>query len=141
MVIDETAARAAVGTTVHTADSRTLGRVSHVLLDDHTGRPAWVVLHGGVLGHRLLIVPLQGAELSRQGLHLPWTRGHLHRAPAAAVVDGRLPAQRAGLLCQHYGLPDTGAGAVVAHRDETWTERLVREGHYRSKGRTVFREP
>lgn len=83
---------ALVGATVHGPADATLGHVSAVLADPHSGRLAYLVLTplpGLIDGPRAIPWLVVVAHLADGALHLPYTADTLGMAPA--LVNGRVP--------------------------------------------------
>lgn len=97
------------GLHILTSDGSTAGEVADVYLDDETGRPKWVTIEVGRLGHKSL-VPLSIAAWAKDGLRVPYGKKEIRRAPHAnpGVHVSRSLEMR---LLEHYGL---AGGATLA---------------------------
>ncbi|NAZ78007.1 hypothetical protein GTQ99_21730 [Kineococcus sp. T13] len=105
-------------------DGLTLGPVSGVYYDDHTGRPEWVTVqlretppHEGPAGDdppstvrgaaQSRFVPLASATYSRGRLHLDVSAAQVRSAPPARG-DEHLSSAAERQLYRHYGLSPAG---------------------------------
>lgn len=97
------------GAIVLADDGSSLGEVADVYLDDETGRPTWVTVEIGRLGHKSL-APVSAAVWEGGRLRLPYRKKEIKRAPHAnpGVHLSRSLELR---LLEHYGL---AGGATLA---------------------------
>ena len=94
---------------VHTSDGETIGHVGDIYYDD-AGMIECVGVEGDAVGLRRLLVPVAGAVLGDDGLHLPYGRDRLDTAPD---VEGDVDEARYGDVRDHYDAP-----TVVRHEEE-----------------------
>lgn len=80
-----------------------VGAVGEVYLDDATGYPAWVTVNTGFFGTSESFVPLEGATVEGEDLHLPYTKAMIKEAPVQDA-DRHLEAEDEERLYEYYGL-------------------------------------
>ncbi|MEU4195799.1 PRC and DUF2382 domain-containing protein [Kribbella sp. NPDC026611] len=97
-----------VGETAYDAAGDKVGSVGNLYTSDTTGQPEWVTVNTGLFGGKQTFVPLAGANLEGDGLHLAPSKSKIKDAPRIDA-DGRLSEQDAYKLYQYYGmgLPQT----------------------------------
>ncbi|MGC7097953.1 DUF2382 domain-containing protein [Amycolatopsis lurida] len=81
-----------------------IGKVGTVYLSDDTHQPEWVTVKTGLFGHRESFVPLSGADLANDGLHVQVDKEQVTDAPQIEA-DGHLSPEDSGELYRYYGLP------------------------------------
>ncbi|MGA6165358.1 PRC and DUF2382 domain-containing protein [Amycolatopsis magusensis] len=81
-----------------------IGKVGTVYLSDDTHQPEWVTVKTGLFGHRESFVPLNGADLANDGLHVQVDKDQVTDAPQIDA-DGHLSPEDSGELYRYYGLP------------------------------------
>lgn len=85
-----------------------VGKVAEIFLDDVTGEPAWVTVAGGFLGSARTLVPLHGASVRDDDLHLAYGKEIVKNAPHIAADHSITPAEEERLWA-HYAAPAAGA--------------------------------
>lgn len=100
-----------LGLTVLDQEGEKVGTVGKVYRDDADGRPEWVTVHTGLFGTKETLVPLAGARISGDELHVPVTKETVKHAPRIDV-DGRLDADEESDLYAHYGLTQSTSAPV-----------------------------
>src|SRR3712207_5980662 len=84
-------------------DGAKVGTVDAVYYDNVTDRPAWVAVRTGFFGTHVSLVPLAGAQLVGDALHVPFGADRLKRAPHHD--PGRELTQQDEIdLYRHYGV-------------------------------------
>lgn len=132
-----------------------IGKVGTVYLSDDTRRPEWVTVKTGLFGHKESFVPLDGAALDGEGLHVNVHKDQVAEAPRLDA-DGHISQQESNRLYQHYGMPAPRSAPDAEHmtagerqRDEAMTrseEHLnvgteqVESGHVRLRKYVVTEE-
>ena len=89
---------------VYGSDGERIGQAGVVYLDDQTGRPDWVSVNIGLFGMKESFVPLAQAEVTDQGVTVPYTKSHVKDAPNVDPDNGHLSLEEEQTLFQHYGL-------------------------------------
>jgi uncharacterized protein (TIGR02271 family) len=92
------------GTTVYGSDGEKIGRAGQAYVDDQSGQPEWVTVNTGLFGTKETFVPLQGAELSGDGLTVAFTKDHVKDAPNVDPENGHLDESEEQRLFAHYEL-------------------------------------
>lgn len=96
-----------VDLTVHDQVGEKVGKVSQVYTGDTSGRAEWITVNTGLFGLKETFVPLEGARVSGDDLHVPFTKEHIKNAARIDADDGaHLDAGEEQTLYAHYGLTD-----------------------------------
>jgi uncharacterized protein (TIGR02271 family) len=96
-----------IGTEVLDTNGDKIGKVGNVYVaDDKTHQPQWITVRTGLFGHKESFVPLAGAQLSGDGLHVATTKDMVKSAPQMND-DGRLSEAEGGELYRYYGMAGT----------------------------------
>ncbi len=69
------------GAPVYDADGDKIGAVEEIFYDVQTREPKWVGIGTGFFGTKRVLVPLGSAQLSRDGLRVPYAKDHVKDAP------------------------------------------------------------
>ena len=91
-------------------DGEKIGSVGEVYLDDQTGQPAWVTVNTGLFGTSESFVPLEGARVEGNDLHLPYDKAKIKDAPRQDA-DKHLDVEQEEALYRYYGLGDSNSAA------------------------------
>jgi PRC-barrel domain len=83
----------------------TVGTISEFYLDRETGQPTWALVNTGLFGTKQTFVPLLQAIELRDGLQVPYEKGHIKGAPQIDL-DGELTPEEEAELLAHYGIHD-----------------------------------
>lgn len=93
-----------VDSTVVDPDGSKIGKVGTVFLADDTHQPEWVTVKTGLFGTKESFVPLQGAGLESDGLHVSVRKDQVHEAPRIDT-ETQLSQEDSAELYRHYGMP------------------------------------
>ncbi|UFQ17085.1 MULTISPECIES: DUF2382 domain-containing protein [Streptomyces] len=96
------------GLTAYDRTGEKIGSIERVYLDDRTGRPEWVTVKTGLFGMKESFVPLAGARLRGDDLHVTATKEAVKEAPRVDADQHLDPGQEHELYA-HYGLARPGA--------------------------------
>jgi uncharacterized protein (TIGR02271 family) len=115
------------GCTVHTTDGDKIGKVGQVYFDDVTGQAAWVTVQTGLFGTKETFVPLDQANMTDDGLVIPYAKDRVKDAPSMEV-DHHLSQAEEQELYRYYGLDyqggnDTGTAYTGTETGRTDTGR------------------
>lgn len=99
------------GTTVFGSDGEKIGRAGQAYVDDQSGQPEWVTVNTGLFGTKETFVPLREAQLTADGLTVPFTKDHVKDAPNVDPENGHLDESEEQRLFQHY---EVGSGSGYA---------------------------
>jgi uncharacterized protein (TIGR02271 family) len=80
-----------------------LGSIGQVYLDNDTGQPEWVTVRTGLFGANESFVPLEQAELTEDGVRVPYDKDRVKGAPNIET-DRELSEQEEDRLYSYYGL-------------------------------------
>ncbi|MFE3176404.1 DUF2382 domain-containing protein [Amycolatopsis sp. NPDC059090] len=86
-----------------------IGKVGTVYLADDTRRPEWVTVKTGLFGQKESFVPLSGAGMENDGLHVQVAKDQVSDAPRIDA-EGHLSEKESVELYKYYGLPAPRAG-------------------------------
>jgi len=131
-MIDSNLIEQVIGQSVHGSDGDKLGKVGQVYLDDETGKPEWATVQTGLFGNKESFVPLAQADLTDDGLSVPYAKDQVKDAPSVDVEQGHLSPEEEAQLYRHYGLEyskrasDSGLPAQVGTGEG---EQSRSEGH------------
>lgn len=119
-----------VDNTVVDPNGSKIGTVGTVYLTESTQQPEWVTVRTGMFGHKESFVPLDGANVDSDGLHVQVAKDQVSGAPRIDA-DGRLSQQDSVELYRYYGLPMPRSSAEMdpAGTDPTGTP-AGRPGQY-----------
>jgi hypothetical protein len=92
------------------------GRVEGALIDARSGRPTWLVVRAGRLGHRVA-VPLDVAVGGVGRVWVPYPRDLIRSCPEVDPSAGIGPDQETA-LCEHYGLPAAWRAGLAGSKGE-----------------------
>ncbi|MFB9931592.1 DUF2382 domain-containing protein [Amycolatopsis halotolerans] len=98
-----------VDSTVMDNSGSKIGKVGTVYLADDTRRPEWVTVKTGLFGQKESFVPLSGAGLENDGLHVQVAKDQVSDAPRIDA-EGHLSEKESVELYKYYGLPAPRAG-------------------------------
>jgi hypothetical protein len=86
------------------ADGDKIGTIEDILLDRHTGEPAWAAVKTGLFGHKHTLVPIRDAQVVGENeLQVPLDKEKVKAAPKIDP-DGELSPDEERALWEHYGL-------------------------------------
>lgn len=99
-----------IGEPVVDADGDKVGTLESVYFDTATDSPAFASVQSGVIGKKLIFVPLNDAVVSPKYLKVKYSKSVIKDAPSIPT-DGELQASAEPEIFQHYGLTyQTGSG-------------------------------
>jgi len=106
------------GQALYDSGGRKIGEISDFLLEDETGRPAWLTVKTGGFGNKETLVPVQGASPSDDGVRVPYDEAQIKDAPSVKA-DQELSDDEVRRLYAHYALdfgvtPTDDAGPSAA---------------------------
>ncbi|GAB3575796.1 PRC and DUF2382 domain-containing protein [Amycolatopsis endophytica] len=81
-----------------------IGKVGTVYVADDTQQPEWVTVRTGLFGHKESFVPLQGATMDRDGVHVRVSKEKVSEAPQTDG-DRHLSEQESAELYRFYDMP------------------------------------
>ena len=112
-----------IGGTAYSTDGDKIGSIGTVYLDNASGEPAWVTVKTGLFGSNESFVPLEQAELSEDGIRVPYDKDRVKNAPNIET-DRELSEQEEDQLYSYYGLSGT-SGMTTGTTDTTYTDRTA----------------
>jgi len=84
-------------------DGAKVGRLDEIYLDQHTGRPEWMLVHTGLFGTKSSFAPLTGARADGEDVRIGHSKQEVREAPSVEP-DGELSQEEEARLYAHYGL-------------------------------------
>ena len=116
MAISDDEAAGVQGATVIGSDGETLGVVNRMYNDNHTDTPSWAAVKIDSLHHSVSFVPLSGASVRGNELHVPFDKEQLRKAPYQE--PGRdLTSEHELELFHHYGVASARAVDIADSTD------------------------
>jgi uncharacterized protein (TIGR02271 family) len=126
-----------IGQTLYSSDDEKVGKIGQVYLDDETDRPEFLTVNTGLFGMSESFVPAANADVTGDGVRVPFTKDQIKDAPNVDVDAGHLDQSDERRLYSHYGmsyserasdsgLPAEGTGEVTG---TTGTSEFTAEGH------------
>ena len=110
------------GAEVRSADNKNVGTVHSVFCDEHTKVPEWMGLATGFLGLKEVIVPVEGATIEGDCIHIPYDKAIVNEEPGFDEEDGALAPESDHRLSVYVSL--------TGHRPEP--QKLTRYAFMRS---------
>jgi uncharacterized protein (TIGR02271 family) len=92
-----------INTEVFDPSGDKIGKVGEVYLREDSKQPAWITVKSGLFNHKETMVPLQGAQMTEQGINVGVTKESINDAPQVGA-DGRLSEQDSAELYRYYGI-------------------------------------
>ncbi len=96
-----------IGSTAVGTDGSKIGTIGQVYLDNATGRPEWATVKTGLFGSSESFVPLSEAEVTGDGVRLPYDKDRVKNAPNIDA-DRELSETEEQELYAYYGLSGQG---------------------------------
>ena len=93
-----------IGQTLYSSDNEKVGKVGQVYLDDDTDRPEFLTVNTGLFGMNESFVPAADAEVTGDGVRVPFTKDQIKDAPNVDVDSGHLDQSEERRLYDHYGM-------------------------------------
>jgi len=90
-----------IGRTAYDRNGDKVGSIESIYYDDDTGRPEWVAIRTGLLGHKMSFVPIAGSGNQGDDLQLAYDKDTIKDAPNCEA-DGHLSEEEERRLFQHY---------------------------------------
>lgn len=98
--------------TVIDSSGQRVGGVGQVFLDQQTDEPAWVTVKTGLFGTHESFVPLQGAQITADNIHVPFAKDVITGAPKIDVEEDFDDSNGVENLYRYYQLdPADPSGA------------------------------
>ena len=90
------------GATVYDSAGDKIGSVEEIFYDDQTNQPEWIGIGTGFLGTKRVLVPLEGADATGDGLTVPYSKDKVKDSPD---IDSDVISQDTEReLYSYYGL-------------------------------------
>lgn len=133
-----------IGQTLYSSDDEKVGKIGQVFLDDDTDRPEFLTVNTGLFGMNESFVPAADADVTGDGVRVPFTKDQIKDAPNVDVDSGHLDQSEEQRLYQHYGLtyserssdsglPEGGTGLAAGTSGHAGTagttDTFTGEGH------------
>jgi uncharacterized protein (TIGR02271 family) len=99
------------GADVYDRNGDKIGSLGQVYLDTYTNQPAWASVNTGFFGLKESMVPVTDAEVTGDGIRVPYDKATVKDAPNVDVsADEPLMDDEVSRLYQHYGVPGDQPG-------------------------------
>ena len=79
-----------------------IGSVEEIYYDSATQTPEWIGIGTGFFATKRVLVPVEGAQVTDDGLMVAYSKDHVKDAPD--VDEDEISSGREAELCAHYGL-------------------------------------
>lgn len=117
---------------VYTADGEKIGHVGDAYYDDDSGRLECVAVAGDALGFAKRVIPVEGATLDDDGLHLPYARDQIEASPEHDDEWGdEVDDERYRRVSDHYRGRSGDAEVVRSEEELAVGKRSVETGKVR----------
>jgi uncharacterized protein (TIGR02271 family) len=93
-----------IGQTLYSSDNEKIGKIGQVFLDDDTDRPEFLTVNTGLFGMNESFVPAAEADVTGDGVRVPFTKDQVKDAPNVDVDSGHLDQSEERRLYEHYGM-------------------------------------
>jgi uncharacterized protein (TIGR02271 family) len=93
-----------IGQTLYSSDNEKIGKIGQVFLDDDTDRPEFLTVNTGLFGMNESFVPAADANVTGDGVRVPFTKDQVKDAPNVDVDSGHLDQSEERRLYEHYGM-------------------------------------
>ena len=93
-----------IGQTLYSSDNEKIGKIGQVFLDDDTDRPEFLTVNTGLFGMNESFVPAADADITGDGVRVPFTKDQVKGAPNVDVDSGHLDESEERRLYEHYGM-------------------------------------
>ena len=134
-------AQSAFGQSVYGTDGDKIGRLGQAYVDDATGDLEWITVETGLFGTKESFVPVAAAELTGDGVVVPFTKDQVKDAPGMSPDDAGLSPADEAELYSHYGLSyesyDTGSPDNTTERTDVDDAMTRSEEHLNVGTETV----
>ena len=97
-----------IGAEIIDKEGEKVGKVGNIYVADDTHQPQWATVRTGLFGHKESFLPLSGAKLDAEGLHVNTTKETVKEAPQMNA-DGHLSESEGMELYRYYGVNVPGA--------------------------------
>ena len=87
---------------VYAQDGEYVGKLADVYVSKESGEPEFLLVSGGFLGHKLHMVPADGATRADDKVRVAFDKATIESAPSVAADDDIDPAEEKRLF-EHYG--------------------------------------
>ena len=102
---------------VYAQNGEHVGKLADVYVSKETGEPEFLLISSGFLGHKLHMVPAEGATRSDEGVQVAFDKDTIDGAPTVNADDDIDPAEEQRLH-EHYGVSYTPhpEGVIILRR-------------------------
>ena len=108
---------------VYDSDGDKIGSVEDIYYDEQTNQPEWISIGTGFFGTKRVLVPLEGADLRGDALHVPYSKSHVKDSPDIDADEISEDAERQ--LYSYYGV----------RASERRSDTVLPEGREAARGR------
>jgi uncharacterized protein (TIGR02271 family) len=112
------------GAPVYDNADEKIGRVDEVFYDLQTNQPEWIGIGTGIFGTKRVLVPVEGAQPSSDGLRVAYAKDVVKESPD--VDADQIDPETARALYHHYGLASGDGGQPRSGEQGTEQESVTR---------------
>src|SRR6478609_901256 len=113
------------GENVYDNRGEKIGSVEEIYYDPESRSPEWIGIGTGFFGTKRVLVPVQGAHVSGDGLTVDYAKDRVKDSPD--IDEDDITTERESELCAYYGITstpsytDTDAGTTQQDSDQAMT--------------------
>jgi uncharacterized protein (TIGR02271 family) len=111
------------GRPVYSSEGDKIGSVEEIFYDEQTQKPEWIGIGTGFLRTKRVVVPIHGAEIREDAVHVPHTKDQVKDSPD--IDEDEISQETERELYSYYGIP---------HSKER-SDTVLPEGDGRRRGR------
>jgi stress response protein YsnF len=90
------------GKPIYSNDGEKIGKVEDIYVDNDTRQPEWIGLGTGIFGTKHVLVPVEGAHTSQDGLQVPYAKDLVKDTPD--IDSDEISEDTENELYEHYGM-------------------------------------
>ncbi len=90
------------GSPVYSSDGEKIGKVEEIFADEATDQPEWIGIGTGFFSTKRVLVPVEGASMSEDGLTVPYLKDQVKDSPD--IDSDELSQETEKELYAYYGL-------------------------------------
>jgi len=100
------------GSSVYDNAGEKIGSVEEIFYDPQTRSPEWLGIGTGFLGTKRVLVPVEGAQATGDGLMVAYSKGHVKAGPD--IDEDEISAEHEAELTAHYGMSGSTRSSTVS---------------------------
>ena len=100
------------GSSVYDNAGEKIGSVEEIFYDPQTRSPEWLGIGTGFLGTKRVLVPVEGAQATEDGLMVAYSKDHVKAGPD--IDEDEMSAEHEAELTAHYGMSGSTRSSTVS---------------------------